>query len=110
VNIALDYDDTFTASPEFWKEVILLARKYGHKTQIVTMRHPWLDTIPEEAELLHDYECPVVYCDGKAKRPVMLARGVPVNFWIDDRPETITHDSPYTPHELKEWREANARM
>jgi hypothetical protein len=110
MNIALDYDDTFTASPEFWKEVILLARKYGHKTRIVTMRHPILDQIPEQDELRWNYECLVEYTDGKAKRPVMLRDGFPVDIWIDDRPKTVDNDSEYTTDELREWREANARM
>ena len=43
MKIALDYDGTITADKDFFKDLILLARKYGHKTTIVTMRHAELN-------------------------------------------------------------------
>ena len=45
MKIAIDWDNTITADKDFFKDLILLARKYGHKTVIVTMRHAELDPI-----------------------------------------------------------------
>ncbi len=102
--IALDYDDTFTADPEYWKEVMLLSRKYGHKIHIVTMRCPIQDVIPEAEELLLDFEVPIIYADGKAKREVTEALGHNFHIWIDDKPSGIDNGSTYTPDQLVEWR------
>ncbi len=104
MKLALDYDDTFTADPEFWREMIMLARKYGHKTYIVTLRCPVQDVIPEAEDLLYNHEVDIIYCNGEAKKEVTDKLGHVFDIWIDDKPEVIHSGSSYTVDQLLEWR------
>lgn len=40
MNIALDYDGTFTAAPNVFIELVKNMQTAGHKVYIVTMRYP----------------------------------------------------------------------
>jgi SH3-like domain-containing protein len=90
VNIALDYDGTFTADPKFWRSFIRMARASGHTVRIVTMRHPSTDeAIPDEhAYLVGD----VVYTGRRAKVDFCKAQGIDVDVWIDDSPHWLVFD------------------
>jgi hypothetical protein len=94
MNIALDYDGTYTADPALWDTFILCAHNRGHQVHIVTMRH--------ESEPVRIGERParIHYTDRKAKRPFMQALGVPVQIWIDDMPDFIVGSA--APRDLRE--------
>jgi hypothetical protein len=84
MKIALDFDNTFTADPEFWVQFVGAARSRGHSVTIVTSRH---------------HTCPVtlggidiVYCAFTAKRKHFQA-----DVWIDDSPKHIEHDHVFDP-------------
>jgi hypothetical protein len=84
VQIALDWDGTFTACPATWVAFVTVARRNGHKVHIVTMRSP------EEAIKLGSLHVDGIhYTSRKAKRAFMLARGINIDVWIDDVPEFI---------------------
>jgi hypothetical protein len=76
MNIAIDYDGTFTADPEFWIAIIALAEKRGHKVYCVTKREPEMGVpgIP----------VPVIFSSRKAKRPATELQGIHIDVWIDD--------------------------
>lgn len=109
MNIALDYDGTYTADPSFWDDFIELATIAGHQIIIVTARNELLDK-NEELESLEADEVRVIYCDGVAKKHVILmlqSRGeedLKIDIWIDDKPESIVANSPTTLENLKLWR------
>ena len=75
MNIALDYDNTYTLDSDLWDVFIKLLAMRGHTVYIVTMRYvtqpiePILDLVPGN----------VHYTSGKAKRkfsvrPIKLGR------------------------------------
>lgn len=105
MKIAIDWDETFTADREFFQDFIMLARKYGHKTYIVTMRSSQLDAISEADDLLYNYETDIIYCDGQPKRKICESLGHFFDIFIDDKPEGICNGSSFTADQLAIWRE-----
>jgi hypothetical protein len=91
LRIAIDYDDTFTADPVFWAKFIGKAREFGHLPMIVTCRHNTPETLHHIDEHLEEHGCmvPVFMSSLVAKRPYMEDRGINVDIWIDDKPESV---------------------
>lgn len=83
MNIALDYDGTYTADPELWNEFIARCKERGHLVIVVTMRYPH----PNEAI---DVPCEVFYTSRKAKIKAFDQRGF---IWIDDNPRWLFQDA-----------------
>ncbi len=81
--IALDYDKTFTADPNFWREVIAMGERHGHTFVCVTGRR----TPPERPE--PSIPLQVVCAGPELKRHVAAKAGYAVDVWIDDMPGTI---------------------
>lgn len=88
MNIAIDYDDTYTADPVLWDCFIPVAMLQGHTVFIVTCR----------VDDSHNRECVRVpgipahrhnFTGHAAKRWFMEQKGIHIDVWIDDRPETI---------------------
>lgn len=101
MKIALDYDGTYTASPDFWDHVIGIAIDCGHDIRIVTARSPTLDVIDEP----HLEDLKILYCDGVAKRfACMHFHDFEPDVWIDDSPTNIDNNSVATKEWLMEWR------
>lgn len=88
MNIALDYDDTWTASPGMWEEFVSLAMSYGHRIKIVTFRPPDMP-VPTDFYNMFSRAVPVYYTAGISKRQYMEDQGIPIAIWIDDKPELI---------------------
>ncbi len=108
--VALDYDNTYTADPKCFQEVIRCFQSCGHKVIIATMRDKELDYHPDFDTLRDNYDVETVFCDGNSKRKVTQLNGYVVDIWIDDWPEGIATDSIYTPIQLTEWREAQKKL
>ena len=87
--IAIDYDETFTLDPGFWREVIALAEGRGHSCICATMRYPHEEIPPEHARLFER----VVYTGRKAKRPEVDKAGYYPSIWVDDMPWTVDRES-----------------
>ena len=85
MNIALDYDDTYTRDPRFWDAVISLAEYIGHTVFFCTCRG--------EHDNNEDMKTPdgvvVYFTNGEAKKPYMARIGIKVDIWIDDMPELL---------------------
>lgn len=103
MKLALDYDGTYTLDPDFWLDVVDLARIYGHEVRIVTHRDERLDRTAPLAKA--EQAVPVIYTRGISKRFFCehFSDFVP-DVWIDDKPESITHNSSISPEGLAEWR------
>jgi|688.fasta_scaffold278122_2 hypothetical protein len=80
MQIALDYDKTYTADPELWEKFIGLAQARNHSVCVVTMRYPY--------ENIKGLTVPVVYTSREAKVKHFIA-----DVWIDDSPNWIYQDS-----------------
>lgn len=84
--IAIDYDYTFTAMPEYWLKVIEMGAAQGIEWVCVTGRteKPDFDLEPALPEHV------VVICAGDECKAVVAERnGYRPNIWIDDMPGTI---------------------
>ena len=86
MNIALDYDGTYTEDPVMWADFIKMAKNRGHRVYIVTCRsnkNP-VDKIAE------DLVNKVFYTNYQAKRAYMIdMQKIRVDVWIDDNPEVV---------------------
>lgn len=102
LKIALDYDLTYSADPPMWDEIIAIMEKYGHDVRIVTARSAELDGIADKFKRV---DIPIIYCNGVAKKFVThFYEEWDPDIWIDDKPESITHNSETSRDKLKEWR------
>lgn len=82
MKIALDYDQTYTADPNFWDDFIQLAKAYDHEVNIVTKRG-----VDNQGETVPPYvNVPVVYSNRKAKFKFAQDQGLQYDIWIDDSP------------------------
>lgn len=86
MRIALDFDGTYTADPEFWSNFVHACKDNGDDVRIVTYRYPH-----QEAELLKWLVqiIPVHYTSHQPKRRFLAERGIEIDIWIDDMPELI---------------------
>lgn len=99
MNIALDYDDTFTLHPGFWLTFIELAEEHGIDVRIVTHRHPVLDRVG------FFNKTPIYYTNGVAKKWWLEANtDWTPDVYIDDKPEGILNNSDKSKEWLAEWR------
>lgn len=87
MNIALDYDDTYTVDPELWKVFIENARKRGHKVYIVTMRMKFTADMDHLLKVFKYSE--LVFCGTNIKKVVCENKGIHIDVWIDDQPVFI---------------------
>jgi len=105
LKISLDYDLTYSLDPAFWNLVIEFSKLFGHEVRIVTVRDERYDrTAPLiEAEKI----VPVIYTRGVAKKWFMshFGDGFMPDVWIDDKPESVMHNSTFSPEGLKDWRD-----
>ena len=86
MNIALDFDDTYTRDPAMWDAFIDMAIGCGHDIRIVTFRK---STMRDSA--LDDMIIPVIYTEYTQKRQFTNKMGWMVDVWIDDSPEFIVN-------------------
>lgn len=84
MNIALDYDDTFTRDPAFWGGVIRWARSRGHRIFICTCR-----AAKDNDDMALPCNMEIYFTGGSPKRKFMADLGIRVDVWIDDMPEMI---------------------
>jgi hypothetical protein len=89
MNIGLDYDDTFTRDPEFWKNFCEMTRIAGHTIHIVTWRSR--DFIGDMYDFLPEW-IHIYFTACRAKRPYMEALGIHIDVWIDDNPEAVVRN------------------
>lgn len=104
MNIALDYDGTYSADPVLWDLFIVCAQSQEHEVRIVTARDERFDRTAALAEL--EKRIPVIYCRGVAKQWYLthFGDGFVPQIWIDDKPESILANSTFAPDKLAEWR------
>lgn len=86
--IALDFDGTYTLAPELWDKFIELCSFRGHQVVMVTCRRDTDENRDEcKIELLPTFSH---YFTGLSpKRWFMEQRGINVDVWIDDLPESV---------------------
>lgn len=81
MNINIDYDDTYTANPDMWDEIIETMHKYDCKVYCITKRLGSLDERKPQIPVIHAV---------KSKLEASVASDVKIDIWIDDKPQSIT--------------------
>lgn len=93
ISFGLDWDDTFTADPDLWREFVRLARARGHMVTIVTARHgEKSDEVRSEARALG---IEALFTAGQPKISAADSQGLLVNVWIDDMPGLLFKEVQY---------------
>lgn len=90
MQIALDYDDTYTLDPIFWDAFKKLAVKYGHNVFCVTKRgedHKGILFMPGWETIHTNLKAKKTYCD---------ANNIKADVWIDDDPINIYESGKVT--------------
>ena len=89
MNIAIDFDDTYTRDPGFWNLVIAHAITRNHRVYCVTAR-----ANPNDEEVLGSIgkvigrdNCYFTAMQGK--RAYMYANKINIDVWVDDMPDMI---------------------
>lgn len=86
ITFGLDYDDTFTADPDLWRQFVSDALRRGHAVVCVTGRRQPPD-FSREPRLPSNV---AIVCAGpEFKRHAAAKAGHNVNIWIDDMPGMI---------------------
>lgn len=83
--IAVDIDNTWTADPTGFAQIIELMKMRGHSFIFATGRDGWTDDMARMG--LSDI--PIVFCGREPKRKACSKKGYKPNIWIDDCPGTI---------------------
>jgi hypothetical protein len=90
MNIALDFDDTYTRDSEMWDNIIDIFKERGHDVRIVTFRK---STMKDPALDYLRLKIPVIFTEFQAKRAFTQKMGWFVDIWIDDSPEFIVQSN-----------------
>lgn len=88
--IAIDYDDTFTQDPAFWRRFCMMAMGSGHHVILVTNRQ---GTRQDARELQRLRGCvrEIIFAQEGPKRYAARVRGYDPHVWIDDNPSTVDY-------------------
>lgn len=90
MNLALDYDDTYTRDKIFWDCFIGLAQSRGHKVYCITARSErHKDEVLDDLSVLLGDDA-ILFTAGAAKRSYAYSKGIDISVWIDDDPTMIT--------------------
>lgn len=93
--VAIDFDNTITADPDFYIALVQVYRERGWEPIICTLRDNMDDNLLEIREKLQDEGIRIYTTDGRKKRAFMLHQGISVGLWIDDYfPGIIQFGSP----------------
>ena len=87
--IVIDFDDTLTALPDFWREVIGIAKSYGQRVICMCQR------VQDEENLEHvyqwmddnDFDLPTYFTNGASKTSELERLGIEKYILCDDNPK-----------------------
>jgi hypothetical protein len=91
MNIAIDFDDTWTADPVLFQDIACKARLRGHTVYIVTMRGA--NQLDEVRQHCAAYVHHIVGTDRQPKRRFCESIGIKIHVWMDDTPDFILQGS-----------------
>lgn len=97
LTIGVDFNHTYEADPEAFREMVLNFQKRGHICVLVTSRH---DGTPEAEEVRKAIGTlmPVVFAGDVWKAEAAEAAGYKVDIWCDDKPTGVEHHRPHSKH------------
>lgn len=86
--IGIDYDNTYSADPEGWIQVIKLMQARGHQFVCVTGRSNQGEFGQQVIQAINGL-IPIVFAGEFWKRDAAEKHGWKIDVWIDDNPEYI---------------------
>jgi 5'(3')-deoxyribonucleotidase len=94
MNIALDFDDTFTARPDLFGTFVILANARQFNVYIVSSRFDNYENRRDvenalTIERITDKIAGIILCSHNSKHEVMAQKGIKIDIWIDDNPWSI---------------------
>jgi hypothetical protein len=93
IDVAIDYDDTYSANPEIWTEILLLMKIHGFKTICATNRRDTEANRIRLSEAFNGKVLDIVYCNGY-KDTVCRKKGYNVLVWIENDPRVAEFPAP----------------
>lgn len=93
MNIAIDFDNTFTADPVLWIEFVKKAKQLKHSVYCVTARRDTEENREDIESTFNIWEItlPVFYTSLSSKTWHMEQLGIKIDIWIDDDPHTLVN-------------------
>lgn len=91
MNLALDFDKTYTLDAPLWDKVIALFRAAGHRVYCVTMRYDEPDDAEPVRRALGGKVDGIIFT-GCQRKLLYVADNHPearIDVWIDDKPHLI---------------------
>ena len=82
--IAIDWDNTVSADPVFFIDLIKKFQKAGYTPFICSLRAPDRENIAEIKSILEARKIAIYLTDGQDKYDYMKDLGVDVHLWVDD--------------------------
>lgn len=93
MNIAIDFDGTYTADPQLWNLFIMQAKSLGHKIYCVTMRYADEKEAAIVQNTIGNYCDEIIYTARIAKKEITNNLNIKIDIWIDDNPAWIYNNS-----------------
>lgn len=93
MNIAIDYDNTYTRQPAMWDEFIRVFRAYSVDNNIYCVSSRSQSQSKEVVDALFQKVNAIFFTDRVAKEKYMFDKRISIDVWIDDCPFFITNDA-----------------
>jgi hypothetical protein len=102
MNVAIDYDKTYTLDPELWNSFIEQLNSRGHKVWCVTSR---IDSPANQSEVIIP-NAMTIFCGFASKVWYTKELGISIDVWIDDDPAMCAFGSEEKPvvKTVKRWK------
>lgn len=82
--VAIDFDNTITADPDFYIQLIKAFRQLDWEPLVCSLRSGSALNLAEIREKLQDDPIHIYTTDGQHKRDYLLQQGIQIGLWIDD--------------------------
>jgi len=93
LTFGLDFDDTFTADPEWAAEFIAITERRGHRVLIVTgrRRDDESEMTIRLAQIEYGTNQRVIWAEMGSKLYAVEQLGITIDVWVDDDPRKLVH-------------------
>lgn len=90
LNIAIDFDDTFSTDPQMFKEIIKIFRSRGHNVYLVTYRCGDINHVSNLDIFAYQSNFDgIFFTQYESKKDFMDKQKIKIHIWIDDNPYSI---------------------
>lgn len=110
MNIALDFDGTYTEDTTLWNRFIKEAQRRNHRVFLVTFRAPEHESLNQDMfDYLKSMKVPLIFTNRVPKRAFTESMGLSIDIWIDDNPDLIIQASEWSKEDYDKWAQGEAK-